>query len=453
MGTSWHDASVPGSTHDEDPLRAAMERVRGNAQPKKSAPSPSPDVSKVVPLRPRRRGRLDVRGRMSDVLARVDEPAAVIWPAPIAGAVSGVWAAAMSLFSVALLIIVGWVFAPLGSGQFGDVLRVSGAAWLLADGGAFHWQGAMLSLPPLVLTLALLLFQRRAGRWLARATAVESASDAVAPVLSAILTSIVMHVLLATAIASASLSIAYGRSAAGAALVALLGFTWGMQSEVQSAIPAWASSAVAFARAYVGGLCALGAGVLVALVIVQRQSFMDVLHAVAGDTTSTLQVLVFCIAYLPTLLFWIVAVLVGTSVTIGVGTAVSLHVLTFGALPPIPLLALLPNTLPEWAGWFLAFAPAVAGTLIYLRRPDRSLRMRGCTVGLVAVFVLVLASFTAGGIGPGRLINVGVSPIRVALFASAWLALMFLLDEVLHRVRRNGVPARGPVPDESSSGT
>ena len=82
----------------------------------------------------------------------------------------------MSLLLFLFVIVLAWVLAPMGSGQFGDVVRASASIWMLANGGALQWQGATLSLPPLVLTFVLLLFMRRAGSWLADAVDAHDAS-------------------------------------------------------------------------------------------------------------------------------------------------------------------------------------------------------------------------------------------------------------------------------------
>ena len=75
----------------------------------------------------------------------------------------------MSLLLFVFVVTLAWVLAPLGTGQFGDVIRAAAAFWLLANGGSIEWQNAAISLPPLLLTLILILFMRRAGGWIADA--------------------------------------------------------------------------------------------------------------------------------------------------------------------------------------------------------------------------------------------------------------------------------------------
>lgn len=451
--SSWHDATVSDRNHEEDPLRAAMDRVRGTAHPPKPAAAAPVAGENVVPLRPRRRPAIDVRGRVADVLSRVDEPAAAVWPAPVAGLISGLWASVMSLLATALLVIIGWVFAPLGSGQFGDVMRASSVVWLLAEGGAIRWQGATMSLPPLLLTLGILLFQRRAGRWLARAVAVEGLRALISPVLSAVVASASFVAVLSAAIMTDSLRVSTGRTLAGSAVVALLGFAWGVHSEMQLKWPGWLIECVALARAYVLGILGLGVAVTLVLAGTQRAPFFAVLHAVSGDTTSTLQVLLLCAVYLPTFVLWVVAVLLGAGITVGTGTVVALQSLTLGALPPVPLLALLPNAMPAWAEWCMVCAPGIGAIVLVATKPARTLKVRATAVGIVILGAMLLGLAMAGGIGPGRLMSVGVAPASFAGFTAGWFALVLAVDEMQVRVRARVAASRPPQPEVAVSGT
>lgn len=443
---SWHDASVSGKQHDEqDALREAMQRVRGGAA--QTAPRDN-----VVELRPRRRSALNLRGKLKDTLARVEEPAAAVWPGPVAGLVSGAWAGVMSWLAIALIVILGWVFAPLGSGQFRDVMRASAVTWMLADGGSVRWQGAVLSLPPMLATVGILLFQRRAGRWLVGAVAAETPLQVLWPFLCALAAASSVHALIAATAANDTLHIGLVRNITGSAIVAVIGFGWGIVRELE---PVWPAQVVAVARAVVAFIATLAAAatlLLVALAVAQRKPFLDVLGAVAGDTTSKLQVLAVSLLYLPTLVVWVVAVLLGTGFTLGAGTHVLATSMELGALPPLPLLAILPNAMPGWAPWLMLSAAVAGAAATWRLRGNRDWRARAGTVVAVGLLFALAGFDSAGGIGPGRLASVGTGWSRMSMLAAGWVALALLVDEVTHHVRKR-LHEPAPEPTDAGSGT
>lgn len=421
-------------------LRAAMDRVRGA----KAGPVASDDAS-ARDGAPREQPR-SLRSRFAEGFARVEEPGAAVWPWPVAGLLAGVWAAAMSLLSVAFVVLAAWIFAPLGSGQFGDVMRTSAAVWLLADGGLLRWQGAVLSLPPLLLTMGLMLFQRRAGRWLAAATAAESVRAALPALGFAIAAAVSAQVLVANAIAGLGLVAPIARNAAGAAVVALLGFSWGVEREV---VPAWPPQWVLVARAlrvFVQALFVPAVAVLLVLLVARRAAFLDVLQAVAGDVTSRIELVGVCLAYLPTVLLWLVALMAGPGFSLGTGTYVGLSSLTVGALPPVPLLALLPGQMPAAAPVLTAFAALAACTAAWRVRADRHVGIRVALVLGAALLGALMGAAASGGMGPSRLAQVGVVWWQTALALGAWMLGALLAAEALHRARaRVRLPQSGAV--------
>lgn len=415
-----------------------MDQVRGRRpqpgakEPQQADPA-APQSSSTAAQHTRR--FWDVRGKVADDLARVPTPAATAWPAPLAGLIAGFWSAAMSWLLFAGVEVLGWVFAPLGSGTFADVMRASGATWVIANGGAFTWQGAALSLPPLAATAVIVLFQRRAGGWLVGATIATEPRRLMGPLAFAIGAAASAQVLAAATIANASLAPGLARCAAGAAGVALLGFGWGIARAVVIPLPAALVLPVAIVRRFLG-LLSLSALLLVLLsAVVHRRAFLDVLDAVAPDTTSKAQLLLLCLAYLPTLAGWALALVLGPGFTLGIGTAIAVGGVDLGALPPVPLLALVPDAMPGWAP-LLLLIPALIGTYSTAGDP----RARGWQANALSVLLAGLGAGLAalavsGGMGPGRLAQVGPVWWQVGLVGAGWLALGHLLRWAVHAVR------------------
>ena len=396
-----------------------MERVRGRTS---SSPAAAPTTPAAGPKSAR-----TLRRRLLDDLARVPTPEAAAWPPSLAGLVAGLWAALMSWLAVAGLLLLGWVFAPLSSGDFGDVMRLSASTWMVANGGTLRWQGAVISLPPLLLTIGILLLQRRAGGWLATASGAGSVGSLAMPLAFGVAASMTAQVLVAATATGGGLRVELLPSALGAGAIGALGLGWGLLRAIDWPTPAALAPALLAARRFLLAL-AVGVGVILLLAAALRQgAFRSVVSAIAGDAMSTTQVLLLCLAYLPTLAGWVLALLLGPGFGIGAGTAVSVTGVTLGALPPIPLLALIPADLPGQTG-LLLLLPALAGW--WAAAPlwqARDARASWAAVALLAVAGATLGWAVSGGMGPGRLAAVGPLWWQLALATVAWPALGLLL--------------------------
>jgi hypothetical protein len=150
-------------------------------------------------------------------------------------------------------------------------------------------------------------------------------------------------------------------------------------------------------------------------------------HAgVLGGVTLTIGQL----AFLPNLVIWAASWLVGPGFVIGTGSAVSPLGTSLGPIPTIPILGALPTG--DFAFGFLGLlVPVLAGFLVGAAiRPrllrvlgeaprGRMLAVAGLGIALSSGVVLgLLAWASAGSVGPGRLVDVGPSPLRVAAFAA-----------------------------------
>ena len=419
----------PSQPSRDDALRAAFERMRGASQP-----GASPSVPAPVPHLPRRRF-WDVRGRMADDLARVPTPNAAAWPRPLAGLIAGLWAALMSWLVFAGVLLIGWVFAPLGSGTFADVMRAAGGIWIVADGGVLHWQGATLSLAPLLASLVIIMMQRRAGTWLASAVDVSAPRTAVLPLLYAVLAAASAQALAVATVMNRTLEVPLWRAIGGSACVACIGFGWGIARTVVITLPPAIAPAVLVVRRFLAAV--LGCAVIVVAIsaVVHRAAFAQVLHAVAGDSTSVLQVLLLCALYVPTLVLWLGALVVGPGFSLGAGTTVMVFGVHVGALPPIPLLALIPDGLPTSSrlGLVIPALLAVWTTRGALQRSGwRAIAVAIPAASIAAAF---FAATATGGMWPGRLGQVGPVWWHVGLATGSWLLFGFGIQAGWARAR------------------
>lgn len=393
----------------------------------------------VRPLRPERIRRWNLRARVRADFSRVGTPAVTLWPRSVAGLLAGVWACAMSLLLFLFMVVLSWVLAPMGSGQFGDVVRAAASIWLLANGGSLEWQGASISLPPLVLTLALVLFMRRAGSWLADAVDAQDAASAKQSYLFAIAAACSVQLLVAASAQNDDVRISIGRSLLGAVVVGAIGFGWGLGRVLGIELPeAWYIHRVSVQR-YVIALTSSATVLTIVSAAWHRQGFVDVLRAVAGDVTSIVQLLLICVVFLPTLILWFVAVLLGPGFAFGAGTHIGLQAVEIGALPPVPLLALIPNNPPTWALalFVVPFAAALWAIQPVPREENGMLHARSVAELLLLGMLTggVLGLLGSGGMGPGRLTQIGPVLWQAALAGAGWLALACVADEVIRRIR------------------
>lgn len=392
----------------------------------------------VVPMR--QRTKRGLRKRIRTDFSRVATPAATLWPRSVAGLIAGVWACLMSLLLFVFVVTLAWVLAPLGTGQFGDVVRAASSFWLLANGGALEWQNATISLPPLLLTGVLLLFMRRAGSWVADAVDAEDASGAKQSFVFAIAAVVSIQLLVAASIGNSTLQVSIGRSLIGAAVVSAIGFGWGLGRVLNVELPeAWYIHRLSVQR-YVVALMASASLLVIISGVLHWRAFIDVLRAVAGDVTSITQFLAACAIYLPTFAMWAVAIVLGPGFAFGTNTQVTLGVVEIGALPPIPLLALIPNNPPPWAFGLLVLPliAAVWATRLLPREENGRLHLQSVAELLLlgAVAGVLIGVLSSGGLGPGRLTSIGPVLWQVMLASAGWLLVASIGDELVRVIRR-----------------
>jgi hypothetical protein len=204
-------------------------------------------------------------------------------------------------------------------------------------------------------------------------------------------------------------------------------------------------------------------GILLTLMIVvnygQVIALYEGIHAeVLGGIAITLGQL----AFLPNLVVWTAAWLVGPGFAIGTGSSVGPLGTSLGPLPAVPVFGALPTG--DLALGFLGLlVPVIAGFLAGVAvRPavlrglgDRSpaspnlsspagspvlpLVMTGLAIGIVGGVLLGLLAWVSGGAaGPGRLADVGPNALLVGLFAALEFGVPATIGLLAGRPPRNG---------------
>jgi hypothetical protein len=196
---------------------------------------------------------------------------------------------------------------------------------------------------------------------------------------------------------------------------------------------ATAGAAVRGGMAAVALILATSAVALTALMVFGYADIIRLYEALHTEVVGGIAVTALQLAALPDLVIWTASWFVGPGFAIGTGSQVSPLGTALGPLPALPIFGALPTgestlafaglLVPVVAGFLagVAVRPALARALEGVRLPAVLLvGLGGGAVGAVVLGLLAWAS--AGSAGPGRLVDVGPSPVAVAVVALIELA-------------------------------
>jgi hypothetical protein len=216
--------------------------------------------------------------------------------------------------------------------------------------------------------------------------------------------------------------------------------------------------AIATAAVRAGGGSALGviavAAVLVTLLIAaDYATIVGLSQALGAGVDGGLAITAAELAVLPNAVVWVASWMLGPGFTLGAGSTVSPTGTLLGPVPGVPLLGILP---PEGASlgivWLivplvLGFAGANLAWPRFARTPDQRVSAWWAPValavaaGVCAGLVLgLLAWWSAGAIGPGRLQTAGPDPFAVGGIA----ALTVFLGAIAGAFTARAMPRSSP---------
>jgi hypothetical protein len=356
------------------------------------------------------------------------------------------------LLGLGVAVLVVQTLDPDAGLSAGASTGVAGRLWLLAQGGSVQLPSGPMVLAPLLLTLGIAWGLSRAGRWVVHATDVSGAAAA------ARLTAVAVGVHAgATALLAALLGLSGGsmgvpRAALGAAVLALLAAGSGVcrESGVLDAALDRLPLAVRplLHGVLVGGLTAAGLCTAVVAVAVASDAsgYAALSSALGGAGAGAVGLLALGVLLLPNAAAAVLGLAAGPGFAVGSGTFVSVHGVTLGTVPALPLLAALPDT---QAVPLIAFVsqvvPAAAGLVAGVALGRRMLEAAGGSVvaglwGLLAgvlLGVLSVAAVWAGGgsLGDGGLADVGAPPLATGIAVAAQAGIAAALAAVVARWR------------------
>jgi len=362
-----------------------------------------------------------------------------VFPWPVAAIGGGALAGIAGLLLVAGVVLVAW-FSAIAI-AVPTMLAFSAQVWLLAHGAELAIGGSGITLVPLGLTVAFAAlcasvggFAQRQGR-LARTgelTPAENRGLFLGSIAQVALGYVGLTVLVAWAVAGPSGIL---RPALGALAVSVIG--GGVGALVASGRTAsdsgakWVRRSVRGACAGVLGLVIAGAIVLATAVVLGETRIAALENSLKFDNGGLFVWSLVVLAYLPNLLAWALAWVLGAGFTVGTGSMVTLWTTQLGMLPALPVFGALPpaGVASEWLLSWLALGVAiggVAGVVAVLRGRTNvlgalaSAALAGLAVGLV---YLGWAAASRGALGNLRLVGLGPRLVESLLIAMPLLLL------------------------------
>jgi hypothetical protein len=349
---------------------------------------------------------------------------------------------------------------------WGDALGIASAGWFLGHGASVAVGDTSLTLAPLgVWLVALLVTARAARRLLDRTERVAPGTTWTRVLVQQLVPGFVLGYATAGLLAWLLTLAGPARPGFAGVLVVLgvpvLALAWALLSRYVAGeecgvvgrwldrLPRWVPRAVRPGVHGAGILLALGA-TLVLLMVVIRWSTVAGLHAaVNADVVGGAVLTVGQLLVLPNLATWGVAWLAGPGFQIADGSTITLAGAHPGLMPMIPVLGALPSD-GTWSRWLLLLlsVPVLAGAAVgwlacrsvaRLSSWRTKLAAAGTAATVSALGVSVLAALGSGAVGVDRLSDVGTGPLLVGVVLAGQLvagaAVFVLADQLTLRLR------------------
>ncbi|UZN02124.1 DUF6350 family protein [Cellulomonas sp. S1-8] len=386
-------------------------------------------------------GPVPVAGRARRVLQ--DDPRPSFFTSTIDGAprwavgvLTAVQAAALSLLALAVPAVAVFVATSADPANaevaWTRAVVVAANLWLLAHGVPAALGGTVVSVVPLGLT-ALALFTCYAS---ARRSGHATRGGAVASLVGYA----GITVLVALAVGAGVVGLL--RALLGGLVVGALGLGVGLLRRPES--PPWAQVVAPVrdrvpAAVLVGlraGLVAASSLLLLASVLTMlwvlagRATITDVVRGLSLDAVGGVVLAVAQLAFVPNLVVWALAWVVGPGFAVGAGSRFAPDEVVAGPLPALPML----GALPDVVGGPVLLAPllvlgvgVLAGLAVHRWLEPTRLRDVWVAVGVLAassgILVALLVAAASGAAGPGRMADVGAHPGAVGLLVAAGCGL------------------------------
>jgi hypothetical protein len=358
------------------------------------------------------------------------------------------------LAGLGLAVVVVQTLDPSGGLPFGGSTALAGQLWLLAQGGELKLESGPLVLAPLLLTLGIAWGLSRAGRGVVRLLELTGAS-AVRAAGVMVAAHLLVSLLLGIVLNATTGGIGLLRTAVGVAVLALVSVGWGVGREsglLDRVLDRLPGAPRPLLRGVLTGLLAalaLCTAVIAVALISDAEGYAALSGSLGGAGAGAAGLLGLCVLLLPNAALAVLGLAAGPGFLVGAGTLVSVHGVTLGAVPALPLLAALPDTQAVPLIAFVSQAvPALAGLVAgstvgrWFTDDDGGSVVAGLT-GILAGALLGVVSgalvWVAGGsLGDGGLAEVGAPAVATGIAVAAQSGIAAALAAAVTRWRALG---------------
>lgn len=347
--------------------------------------------------------------------------------------VAAAWAACAGLVCSAVLLAVSGV--PFSAAGVAVV-------WLAGNHVPIDTDAGTVSLLPLALLLAALLPARRAGRFVAAQT--EQRARSAGLLAAAVYAVLAAAAAIAVSSLGGSVAVAWPPALLWAGAVAVAGGAWGVVRE--SGRP-WRPTTLTVA---VGLTVAvplfLGLLLMTVLGLTNLGTILAGQHRLVAGPAEHVGLGLLQLAYLPNLLVWAAAFVIGSGFAIGGGNRLAPFTDGQPFLPDLPVLAPIPSGVPTWTALLplvVAATGALAAALLGRGAAEQPLGRRMARVAPIAAASgmcwALLALLSSGSVGDARLAHVGPS-IATGAVAAVLVGAGGLLWAVLPTIASESRP-------------
>jgi hypothetical protein len=406
-------------------------------------------------------------------------PDATRRPLVVIGAMAACVVMGSGLAVVTLPVVAGWIAAPHAGAGLPAVVRTAAALWLVGHHVGFTFRGAgRIGLLPLGLVLIPGALLWRAGRWVVRAGGVERLRHVGFAALALAVPYAGLTGVLALVSRSSMESSSVGQAFACGLLLALAaGGLGGARAlapwpKLIRLLPPRQRSVVVAVAGVLAVMVTAGAALGAASLAIHFREAATLQRALGPNAVGLVLLLLLQLGYLPNVVIWGIAYVVGPGFAFGSATVVAPTGSALAQLPALPMLAALPPgqhpVMPGWLGPAVLALPYLAGGIggLLLVRAAAALTLDaapvwGLVCGVVSGGVLALLAAASGGpLGDGRLAAVGPSPWQIGVVGALEIGVAAAVTAGIAnylRLRRFGtLPAKvrpGSVPSVRARAT
>ena len=359
------------------------------------------------------------------------------------------------LAGLGLAVVVVQTLDPSGGLSVGGSAALAGRLWLLAQGGRLDLETGPLVLAPLLLTGGIAWGLSRAARVVVRLRDLTGASAAARAVALLVGAHLLVAVLLAVLLDATTGEIGLLRTVLGVAVLGVVSTGWGVTREsglLDRVLDRLPGAPRPLLRGMLTGLLtalALCTAVVAVALISDAEGYAALSGSLGGAGAGALGLLGLGVLLLPNAALAVLGLAAGPGFLVGSGTLVSVHGVTLGAVPALPLLAALPDTQAVPLIAFVSqaipvLAGLVAGSTIgrWFTDDDGGSVVAGLT-GVLAGALLGVASgvlvWVAGGsLGDGALAQVGAPAVATGIAVAAQSGIAAALAAAVARWRALG---------------